>query len=83
MKRRLGRRRVAASGLVFAAVVWVVPAHAQKFYPDDPIWQEPPPEDTIDPQTVVLSGLLEFFTTQFTRPGERQPGYACIDSPRG
>ena len=71
MKRGLGY------GLL-AAFVWLAPAQAQKFYPDDPIWQEPPPRDTVDPQEVALSGVLEYFTNQFTRPGERQPAEGVI-----
>ncbi len=61
-----------------AALVWVAPVHGQRFYPDDPIWEEPPPDDTIGPQAVVLSGILEYFTNQFTRPGERQPSEGVI-----
>jgi hypothetical protein len=54
------------------------PAAAQKFYPDDPIWKEPPPRDTVEPQRRTLSGLLEYFTNQFTSPGERQPETGVI-----
>ncbi len=68
-------------GLAFvAALVWVAPVDAQKFYPDDPLWEEPPPDDTIDPRAVVLSGILEYFTNQFTRPGERHPSEGMIPS---
>ena len=42
-------RIVAVAAAVAIAMVWSLPAQAQKFYPDDPIWKEPPPEDTIDP----------------------------------
>jgi len=71
-------RVLAVAAAVAVAMVWSLPAHAQKFYPDDPIWKEPPPEDTIDPQHVMISGLLEYFTNQFTSPGERQPEVGVI-----
>ncbi|MGD8330217.1 MAG: hypothetical protein PVJ49_12335 [Acidobacteriota bacterium] len=73
----LGR---AVGALVLVALMGLgsLPAQAQKFYPDDPIWTEPPPLDTVDPQVVILSGILEWFTTQFTRPGERQPEEGVI-----
>jgi len=74
------------TGLCYLAIVIVLlsvaasPVEAQKFYPDDPLWKEPPPEDTIDPHMVVLSGVLEYFTNQFTRRGERHPAEGVIPS---
>jgi len=70
--------RAAALFVVATTILMASPARAQKFYPDDPIWSEPAPLDTVDPQTVVLSGILEWFTNQFTRPGERQPEHGVI-----
>jgi hypothetical protein len=67
------KRLSGATALAAAALFWAVPVQAQKFFPDDPISKEPPPLDTVDPQRVQLSGLLEFFTNQFTQPGDRQP----------
>lgn len=67
-----------ASLIVALALVWTPAAQAQKFYPDDPLWKEPPPDDTVGPQRVGLSGLLELFTNQFTKPGERQPEQGVI-----
>ncbi len=64
--------------VVVALTGWAPPARAQKFYPDDPLWKEPPPLDTVDPQAVALSGILEWFTNQFTRPGDRQPEEGVI-----
>lgn len=72
------RSFVRRAALLCVVAVWIDPAAAQRFYPDDPIWREPPPEDTIDPRLVVLSGMLEYFTNQFTRPGERQPEIGVI-----
>ena len=73
------KMRVLAVAVVAAIVIaWSLPAQAQKFYPDDPIWREPPPENTLDPQHVMLSGLLEYFTNQFASPGERQPEVGII-----
>ena len=71
-------RFVAVAVVAVTAIVWSLPAQAQKFYPDDPIWREPPPENTLDPQHVMISGLLEYFTNQFTSPGERQPEVGII-----
>jgi len=79
-RRRSAAARVVALGLAGILLLWAAPAHAQKFYPDDPLWKEPPPEDVVDPQPVALSGLLEFFTNQFTRPGQRQPEQGVIEA---
>ena len=77
--RTTNKMRKLALGLVVAAVImWSAPAEAQKFFPDDPLWKEPPPENTLDPQQVLISGVLEYFTNQFTRPGERQPEIGVI-----
>ncbi len=78
MSTPLVRRLIGLTAPAIALALWVSPVQAQKFYPDDPMWKEPPPVDTIDPQVVVLSGVLEFFTNQFTNPGDRQPGDGVI-----
>jgi len=80
MTNRLARTLIGTAVLVAVGCLWVTPAGAQKFYPDDPILKEPPPLDTIDPQMVVLSGTMEFFTNQFMRPGDRQPSDGVIPS---
>ncbi len=74
------KRALLAVGVVLTttSLLWASPVRAQKFFPDDPLWKEPPPVDTIDPQGVLLSGTLEYFTNQFTRPGDRQPAEGVI-----
>jgi len=69
---------VAIVMILAATFLWTDPASAQKFFPDDPIWEEPPLRDTVDPQRRTLSSLLEYFTNQFTSPGERQPETGVI-----
>lgn len=54
------------------------PSSAQKFYPDDPLVEEPPPFPTLDPETRALSDVLEFFTHTMGAPGERHPERGVI-----
>ena len=74
----MSSKRIGRLALLALVLAWAPPASAQKFYPDDPMWVEPPPIDTIDPSPVTLSGILEYFTNQFTNPGERQPENGVI-----
>lgn len=78
MTNRILRTLIGSAVVVAALFLVALPAAAQKFYPDDPIWKEPPPLDVVDPQMVVLSGTLEWFTNQFTRPGDRHPEEGVI-----
>ena len=78
MTKRLGATVILSAALFAAFVLVARPAQAQKFYPDDPLWELPPPIDTVDPQTIVLSGTMEWFTNQFTSPGDRQPAEGVI-----
>ena len=50
----------------------------RKFYPDDPLWKEPAPAPTYDPEKRALSGILDYFTNTFTSPGERHPESGVI-----
>ncbi len=74
-----GRRKSqrAALGLILMALL-ATPIWGQKFYPDDPLEAEPPPMATPDPGVRGLSGLLEFFSNTFTKPGERHPEIGVI-----
>jgi len=78
MTSRILRTLIGTVVLVAAVALVATPAEAQKFFLDDPMWKEPPPIDTVQPQMVVLSGTLEWFTNQFMRPGERQPDDGVI-----
>jgi hypothetical protein len=52
--------------------------HAQKFYPDDPLTAEPPPEAVVDPEPRQLSGALELVNATLGHPGEWQPADGVI-----
>ncbi len=60
-------RRLIALGALCTA------AHAQKFYPDDPLWREPPPRNVTTIKSRKLSEYYDYFSHQFGKPGERQP----------
>jgi hypothetical protein len=64
----------------FALTVSLVssPALAQKFYPDDPLPQEPTLWPTLDPKPRALSSMLETFNHAFTTPGEGHPERGVI-----
>src|SRR5262245_31613922 len=53
-------------------------AHAQKFYPDDPLRAEPAPVAVINPEPRALSQILELFNNTVNRPGERHPNRGVI-----
>ncbi|HXG34596.1 MAG TPA: hypothetical protein VNJ11_14620 [Bryobacteraceae bacterium] len=53
-----------------AAAFLAAPAAARKFYPDDPIRQEPPPLRVEKAKFRKLSDYYDFFLNTFTRPGE-------------
>ena len=75
-------RSLSTASLVFVlpAVVLLFPlgAHAQKFYPDDPLTKEPPPFQTENVNYRALSEIYEIATNTFTHPGERQPRNGVI-----
>lgn len=50
----------------------VANAQAPKFYPDDPVWQEPKPRAVGDIKPRRLSDYYDFFLHTFAHPGERQ-----------
>lgn len=70
-----------AVALVTATALLVAPGKAlsqardegPKFYPDDPIWKEPPPFPAFSPERRELSGILEYFSNTFIGRGERHP----------
>ncbi len=51
---------------------------AQRFYPDDPLMEEPPPMETPGPETRALSELLEYFQNTFGLLGETHPEFGVI-----
>ena len=56
----------------------VMPAAAQKFYPDDPIEKEPPPAHTPDANLREISDLLDMFENIFGNPGDRHSSRGVI-----
>ena len=46
-------------------------ASAQTFYPDDPVWKEPPPRDARDVKKRKLNPLVDFYKNTVYKKGER------------
>ena len=55
-------------------------AHAQTFYPDDPLTAEPEPYPTFEPQIRALSEILELASNTVGSPGERHPDVGVIEA---
>ena len=74
------RRRTPYFVLVLTLAITIVPrrASAQKFYPDDPLIQEPAPAPVPNPGPRNLSLLLEAMSGTLGSPGERHPGKSVI-----
>ena len=61
-----------------AVLLWALPLQAQKFYPDDPLTQEPAPFPVDAANFRGLNPLHETVMHQFTKPGERHPENGVI-----
>ena len=59
-------------------LLWALPLQAQKFYPDDPLTQEPAPFPVDAANFRGLNPLHETVMHQFTKPGERHPENGVI-----
>jgi hypothetical protein len=59
-------------------LLWPLPLQAQKFYPDDPLTQEPAPFPVEEANFRELNPLYELITHQFGRQGERHPPEGVI-----
>src|SRR2546421_9616927 len=81
MRQRRGKRgwlslsRILASGLL---LVWAAPA--QRFYPDDPVWKEPPPVPVSKVEKQKLDNLIDFYKNTFHEKGERHRSGKIIPS---
>ena len=64
--------------LQLAVLLWAVPLQAQKFYPDDPLTQEPAPFPVDAANFRGLNPLYEMVMHQFGKPGERHPANGVI-----
>ena len=60
-------------GIVLCAFLTVLPAAAQKFYPDDPLLREPAPRPAGELATRNLSDIYDLVRNSLSTPGERQP----------
>jgi len=71
----LGQVRQRVLGRLLLALSLALPALPQKFYPGDPLWQEPPPVPVSADKILKrkLSDLYDFFWHLFATPGQRQP----------
>ena len=59
-------------------LLWALPLQAQKFFPDDPLTQEPPPFPVNAANFRELNPLHETVIHQFGKPGERHPANGVI-----
>jgi len=59
--------------LPFLALTILAPLFAEKFYPDDPVWEIPKPISVGRLKPRKLNDYYDFFRNTFARPGERQP----------
>jgi hypothetical protein len=64
------------AGATLAIVLSLAPAAAQKFYPDDPLWAEPPPLPVGKPRARDLSDAYDVMRQTMFTPGGR-PGAAA------
>ncbi len=64
--------------LQLAVLLWAVPLQAQKFYPDDPLTQDPAPFPADAANFRGLNPLYEMVTGQFGTPGQRHPANGVI-----
>jgi hypothetical protein len=51
---------------------------AQEFFPDDPLWKEPPSKPVVGASFRALNELWDFASNQFGTPGELQPPKGVI-----
>jgi hypothetical protein len=68
------------SALTLGLLLFASSTLAQKFYPDDPLWKEPPPRPALDPEPRALSEILEGVSNLAGSPGERQPARGVIEA---
>ena len=55
---------------IFLLLLFTATAPAQKFYPDDPVWNEPPPQQVDQARRRKLSDYYDLFLHTLYRPGE-------------
>lgn len=66
--------------LLFGAGSVAASPPALHFYPDDPIWQEPPPRDTPNVEYRDLNALVDFYKNTAHEKGERHSAGRVIPS---
>jgi hypothetical protein len=58
--------------LVLLLAACAIPAWGQKFYPDDPLWKEPPPRPVGKLRAVDINLYYDFFHQTFFEPDKEQ-----------
>ncbi len=73
-------RRVILAAVIaaIAPVAALAQTQTPRFYPDDPLRNEPMPLPVPDPQPRALSGVLELFNNTFKTTGHRHPSNGVI-----
>jgi hypothetical protein len=64
--------------LLLVSLAFAHPVYAQKFFPDDPLVEEPEPFPTVAPESRDLSEILELLGNVFGAPGEAHPEFGVI-----
>lgn len=59
--------------IAFLSTIAATPADAQRFYPDDPLIEEPKPRRVGEMASRSLSDVYDLFRNTLATPGERQP----------
>ena len=75
---RIDRIVRTAAALAGCLALTAAAAAQPRFFPDDPLRQEPRPVPVVDPQPRAFAEILEGLSNSFGRPGERQPERGVI-----
>ncbi len=67
-------RRLILTLAVLAALTWAADAQTRRFFPDDPLWQEPVTQDVKDAKRYEPDLAFQTLENLFWRPGDRTLG---------
>jgi hypothetical protein len=68
------RRRITVALLAAAALTWTAHAQSRRFFPDDPIWNEPITQDVKDATRYEPDLAYQTLENLFWRPGDPETG---------
>lgn len=68
------------AGGLFWGLLLAHPFQAQQFFPDDPLWKDPPPRNIPDANYRALNEFWDFGTNRYGSPGELQPHHGVISA---